>query len=219
MTLKLLLILLPWRLRRLLLQRLYGYRLHPTARIGLAWVYPRELSMADGAHIGALTVAKGLDSLVLGEQASIGRLNWITAYPSRLPPHFAHQPDRQPRLELGVHAAITNRHIIDCTDRIDIGAFATVAGFRSQLLTHSINLKTCRQEARPIRIGAYCFVGTACTVLSGAQLPDYCVLGAHSLLNKAFQESHRLYGGVPAVIQSELGADLDYFRRQTGFVI
>lgn len=219
MALKILLVLLPWRLRRLLLQRIYGYELHPDSRIGLAWVFPARLVMGAGAQIGHLTVVKGLDRLLLAESAIIGRLNWISGYPKDQPPHFAHQPDRRPELELAAHAAITNRHIVDCTDRICIGAFATVAGFRTQLLTHSINLETCRQEARPIHIGAYCFVGTACTVLGGANLPDCCVLGAHSLLNKVFTETHRLYAGVPAEERRVLAEDLAYFKRKTGVVI
>lgn len=219
MVLKILLILLPWRLRRCLLQRVYGYELHPDARIGLAWVYPRQLVMGAGARVEHLTVVKGLDRLALAEHATIGRLNWITGYPSGLPPHFGHQPDRHPELQLAAHAAITNRHIVDCTDRISIGAFTTIAGFRSQLLTHSINLGNCRQEARPIHIGAYCFVGTGCTVLGGASLPDYCVLGAHSLLNKRFTETHRLYAGVPAEARRELNPNLAYFKRMTGVVI
>jgi acetyltransferase-like isoleucine patch superfamily enzyme len=219
MALKVLLILLPWRLRRYLLQRLFGYELHAESRIGLAWVYPRRLVMAAGARIDHLTVVKGLDRMALAECAIVGRLNWISGYPSGLPPHFAHQPNRRPELELAAHSAITNRHIIDCTDRISIGAFATIAGFRSQLLTHSIDLGTSRQEARPIHIGAYCFVGTACTILGGASLPDYCVLGAHSLLNKRFTETHRLYAGVPAESRRELSPDLAYFKRMTGAVI
>ncbi len=219
MVTKILLLLLPWSLRRHLLQRLYGYELHPESRIGLAWVYPRHLAMAAGSRIDHLTVVKGLDRVSMAEFAGIGRLNWISGYPSGLPPHFAHQLDRRPELELAPHAAITNRHILDCTDRISVGAFATIAGFRSQLLTHSINLENCRQESRPIHIGAYCFVGTACTVLGGANLPDYCVLGAHSLLNKSFTETYTLYAGVPAEARRELGRDLAYFKRMTGVVI
>ncbi len=218
MAFKFLLLLLPWPLRRRLLQRLYGYDLHPRSRIGLAWVYPHELIMGEGACIGALTVVKGVRRLSMEECASIGRLNWISAYPAGAPPHFAHQPDRCPDLLMGRHAAITNRHIIDCTDCIRIGPFSTVAGFRSQLLTHSINLKTSRQEARPISIGAYTFVGTACTVLGGASLPDCSVLGANSLLNKPWTDTHRLYGGVPATVQAELDPSLAYFHRAVGFV-
>jgi carbonic anhydrase/acetyltransferase-like protein (isoleucine patch superfamily) len=62
-------------------------------------------------------------------------------------------------------------------------------------------------------------VSTACTVLGGASLPDYCVLGAHSLLNKAFSDTHRLYAGVPAEPRRELATDLGYFKRKTGVVI
>jgi acetyltransferase-like isoleucine patch superfamily enzyme len=126
--------------------------------------------------------------------------------------------DRHPELLLGEHAAITNRHLIDCTDRVAIGRFTTFAGFRSQILTHSIDLAACRQHARPVSIGEYCFVGTACTVLGGASLPDCSVLGANSLLNKAFSETHCLYGGVPARPLSKLDAGLAYLHRTTGFV-
>lgn len=219
MVMKVLLLLLPWRLRRVLLVRLYGYHLHPRCRIGLAWIYPKHLVMGEGARIGHLTVAKGMDLLSMGEQASIGRLNWITGYPSGKPPHFAHQPARRPELEMAPHSGVTNRHIVDCTDRIFIGSFSIIAGFRSQLLTHSINIATNRQESRPIVIGRYCFLGTASTLLGGAVLPDYCVLGANSLLNKAFTVTHRLYGGVPALELGELDADLPYFRRDNVVVI
>ena len=217
--LRALLVLLPWRLKRALLQRLFGYRLDPSSRIGLAWVFPARLVLAGGASIGHLTVCKGLDSLVLGEHASIGRLNWISAYPLGRPPHFAHLPERQPELVLGEHAAITHRHIIDCTARVSIGRFATLAGFRSQLLTHSIDLAECRQDAKPIVIGAYCFVGTACTVLGGTVVPDYSVVGANALLNRVYEDSYRLYAGVPARAVTELDPSLQYFQRTQGFVI
>ena len=216
---RLLVVMLPWRLRRPLLQRLYGYRLHATSRIGLAWIFPAQLVMGARASIGHFTLAKGLDILSLGDHASIGRLNWITAYPAGQPPHFMHLPDRSPCLELGEHAAVTNRHIIDCTERVTIGRFATVAGFRSQILTHSIELSACRQQARPVEIGAYSFVGTACTVLGGSRLPDYSVLGAHALLNRAYDESFKLYAGVPAKAVAPLEPDMRYFTRTSGYVI
>ena len=217
--LRLLLVLLPWSLRRPLLVRCYGYRLHSGSRVGLAWVFPRELVLERGARIGHLTVVKGLERLTLGEQASIGRLNWISAFPrgtgSR---HFAHLPHRKPELLVGEHAAITHRHIIDCTERVIVGRFATVAGYRSQILTHSIDFERCRQHAEPVSIGDYCFVGTACTILGGAALPSHSVLGAHSMLNKAYAEPYRLYGGVPAAPVRELGRGVEYFRREQGFV-
>jgi len=216
--LQLMLVLLPWRVRRPLLQRLYGHVLHPSSHIGLAWVFPRKLVLASGARIGHLTVVKGLDQLSLGPEATIGRLNWISAYPSGETRHFTHLRQRNPSLVLAEHAAVTNRHIIDCTECVTIGRFATVAGFRSQILTHSIDLRACRQDAKSVTIGEYCFVGTACTILGGSVLPHHSVLGAQALLNKAYTEPYRLYGGVPAADVGPLDEDLGYFTRTTGFV-
>lgn len=214
-----LLMLLPWKLKRALLQRFLRYQLDPTSRIGLAWVYPRRLVMKAGASIGHLNVVRDLDLLELAEHASIGRLNWISAYPLGRPPHFMHLAQRAPVLIVGEHAAITNRHIIDCTERVRIGRFATFAGFRSQILTHSIDLQDCRQHAMPVEIGDYCFIGTACTLLGGAVLPHHSVLGANSLLGKHMDQPYMLYGGVPAVAIKPMPEEAGYFQRTTGFVV
>lgn len=215
---RILLLLLPWRIRRVLLVRFYGYTLHPSAWIGLAYVYPDHLVMDEGSRIGHLTVCKGLHRVELGQQARIGRGNWITGYPLAGGRHFAHLPDRDPCLLVRDHAAITNRHLIDCTERVEIGAYATVAGFQSQFLTHSIDLEHNRQHARPIEIGTRCFVGTQCVVLGGAVLPARSVLGAKALLNKSHEQEGFLYAGVPAVPVKPLPQDWKYFQRETGFV-
>lgn len=213
-------VLLPWKLRRIVLQRFFGFSLHPESRIGLAWIFPRELVMERGASIGHFTVAKGMDRVALAERSSIGRLNWISAFPTGTSSaHFAHLTARTSHLVLAEHAAITNRHIVDCTERVVIGRFATVAGFRSQILTHSVDLAECRQDAKPVTIGDYCFVGTACTILGGAVLPDHSVLSAQALLNRAHHEPYRLYAGVPAVAIGALDADLKYFVRTEGYIL
>jgi hypothetical protein len=217
--LSLLSIVLPWPLRRALLRRVFGYKISDTSRIGLSWVFPKKLVLKEGARIGHLTLCKSIDLLQLDEDAFIGNLNWITGFPSGPSEHFAHQPDRRPELILGRQSAITNRHLIDCTASVRIGAFTTFAGFAGQLLTHSINIQTNRQEAYPISIGEYCFVGTNCVLLGGSSLPNYSVLGAKSLLNRAYAETHFLYGGVPAKPIKALSPDMPYFRRQTGYVI
>ena len=211
--------LLPWRIRRGLLERQFGYRLHPTSRIGLAWIFPDQLVMEADTHIGHFTVCKNIALLQLKERASIGRGNWITGFPLHGSPHFATETNRQPQLILGEHSAITHRHLIDCTNSIRIGQFTTVAGFRSQILTHSIDLRRNQQVSIPVQIGDYCFVGTNCVLLGGSILPDYSVLGAKSLLNKAFKESHMLYAGIPAKPIESVSSDCEYFRRKQGFVV
>ena len=211
-------LLLPWKLRRSFLENQFGYSIHPSSRIGFAWIFPRRLVMEEGSRIGHLTLCKNIDLLHLGAHAIVGQLNWITGFPSGPGRHFAHQPERQPELIVERHAGISSRHLIDCTARVRIGAFATVGGFRSQLLTHSIDFNAGRQTAEPIEIGEYSFTGTNSVVLGGSILPHHSVLGAQSLLNKKWDEPYRLYAGVPAKPVKELSPEMEYFRRSEGFV-
>ena len=211
-------LLLPWEMRRSLLEKQFGYSIHPDSRIGFAWIFPRRLVMEEGSRIGHLTLCKNIDLLHLGAHAIIGQLNWITGFPSGASRHFAHQPDRRPELIVETHAGISSRHLIDCTARVRIGAFATIGGFRSQLLTHSIDFEAGRQTAEPIEIGEYSFTGTNSVVLGGSVLPHHSVLGAQSLLNKKWDQPYQLYGGVPAKPLKKLSPEGEYFRRAQGFV-
>lgn len=217
--LKIITVISPWPLKRLLLVQFFKYEIHPSARIGLSWIYPKKLVMEANAKIGHFNVAVHLDLVVIGAYSSIARGNWITGFSSGTDSkHFAHQKERQSNLIIGQHSAITKNHHIDCTNVIQIGNFVTIAGYSSQLLTHSINIELNIQDSHPITIGNYCFVGTAVTVLGGAVLPDYSVLGANSLLLKPFATPYRLYGGNPAKEIKELSQDFNYFNRDIGFV-
>jgi hypothetical protein len=209
---------LPWFLKRPLLQSLLGYRLHPTSHIGLSLIAAEQVELGACARIGHLNVVRGLRRLELGPHAIIAQLNWITGFPTGPSRHFVHQPERQPELRLAEHSALTSRHLLDCTNRISIGRFTTFAGFRSQILTHSIDLVAGRQTSAPVEIGAYCFVSSACVLLPGAKLPDYCVLAAGAVLPRPVTETHTLYAGVPARAVKQLPTDWKYFTRAQGFV-
>lgn len=216
--LSVILLVLPWPIRRLILTTIFGYRIHSTARIGLSMIMPDRLEMGPGSRIGNLTICKGLSLLQMGEASSIGNLNQITGFPAGDTSYFSADRERRPELILGNHAAITERHIIDCTNSVHIGKFATFAGYRSHLLTHSLDLYECRQKSKPVVIGDYCFVGTCSVVLFGSILPDYSVLGAGSLLNKEFSDTYFLYAGSPAKPVKPLPRDTGYFQRTTGAV-
>lgn len=219
MILKLITVLLPWRLKRLALRQFFGYTLHPKAYIGLAWIFPRTLTMDEGSRIDHFNVAIHLDHMHLKKRASLNRGNWITGLSTRTHlPHFRHQPDRRAELIVGESSSITKNHHIDCTNRIEIGAFSTIAGYRSQLLTHSIDVFTNRQDSAPISIGDYAFVGTNVVILGGSTLPSRSVLGAKSLLNKAFYDEWTLYAGVPAKPLQAISDEAAYFSRAEGFV-
>ena len=218
--LKIITFLLPWPLKRFMLVHFFKFEIHSSARIGLSWIYPKKLVMDSDSNIGHFNVAVHLDLISIGKESSIARGNWITGFPSKTNSnHFSHQKDRQSNLIIGNQSAITKNHHIYCTNVITIGNFVTVAGYASQLLTHSINIEMNIQDSQPITIGDYCFVGTASTILGGANLPSYSVLGANSLLNKSYFIAYRLYGGNPAKEIKELSKDCKYFNREIGFVI
>ena len=162
---QLLLMTLPWQLRRSALRLILGYEIDPSARIGFSLISVRTLRMGPKARIGHLTRVKGLQELSIGEGASLGNLNWVTAVSSDHPVHFAADVDRNPSLIIERHAAITHRHLIDCTDRVVVGEYSTVAGWRSQILTHAIDVRLSRQSAESVSIGRYCFVGTGVVIL------------------------------------------------------
>lgn len=220
MLLKAITCLLPWSLKRRVLQRRFGFEIHPTARIGLSWIFPVQLKMAAHSRIGHLNVAIHAEKIELGEFATIGRRNWITGFPLHSASgHFAHQQDRMPALIVGRHSAITKNHHIDCTHQVTFGAFCTMAGYYSQILTHSVDIYENRQDSQPVSIGDYCFIGTNVVILGGAILPDKSVLGAKSLLAKALDQPCWLYGGVPARALKQLPPSAKYFARTQGRVL
>lgn len=209
---------LPWSLRRRALNIFFGYEIAPSAFIGYSFLAVERCRISENARIGHLTFVKGLSLLQLDEHGTLGNLNWVTGFPKTKKEHFAGDTERDPCLLIERHAAITNRHMVDCTDRVTIGAFSTVGGFRSQILSHAIDLIANRQSCRPITVGAYCFVGTGAILLKGSVLPDRSILGAGSVLTKAMSEPGMLYSGVPAVAVRPIEAASGYFVRKVGFV-
>jgi acetyltransferase-like isoleucine patch superfamily enzyme len=210
---------LPWRLRRLALIKLFGYSIHQTAYIGISWICPHELILEEYARIGHFTFCRPIDRLVLGAHAILGSLNWITGFNTKdAHPHFSTDQGRRSELLLGAHSAVTSRHLIDCTASVRLGDFSTFAGYRSQILTHAIDIAASRQTSAPISIGKYCFIGTGSILLKGCSIPDYSVLAAGSVVAAELKESYALYGGVPARLIKSLPATTGYFVRQIGAV-
>ncbi|MBL4654103.1 MAG: acyltransferase, partial [Flavobacteriales bacterium] len=152
-------LLLPQKVKHWLLIKVLGYEIHSSAIIGLSLICPGHLIMKKKSWIGGLNVCKdGVELLSIGEYGRIGNLNWITAAPLGVK-SYSDEVDRKPMLIVGNHSAITRRHLIDCTNLVKIGKYSTFAGFRSQILTHAVDLLDCKQASHPVLIGDYCFIG------------------------------------------------------------
>jgi acetyltransferase-like isoleucine patch superfamily enzyme len=212
-------VLLPWSIKRRVLEKFWGYDIAESSRIGLSYIFPGHLKLEAGARIGHLNVAVHLESLVCGENSRIGRSNWITGH-ERSGRFFSHLPGRSSSFSLGAESAVTKSHIFDCSDSISIGSFTTVAGYGSQFITHGIDLASSKQSCDPIDIGSFCLVSTRVTVVGGAILPCYSQLAAGSVLTSRLDvlKEYSLYGGSPAKWKKNLDPDSRYFHRESGFV-
>lgn len=209
----LMVVLLPWCIKRFVLNFFYGYKLNKKSHIGFSYIFPKHLEMAEGANIGHLNVAIHLEKIVMEKDCTICQRNWITGFPLNNKTCFQEFPDRMPQLVMKQDSAITKNHLIDCTDTIVIGELTSIAGYGSQILTHSTGLKTNRQGCSPIKIGHHCFVGTRSIILPGAVLPDKSVLGAGAVLKNQYDESFALYGGVPAKFIKKMDTSCSFFNR------
>lgn len=208
----------PWPLRRKALNLLFKYDIHETARIGWSIVISREVILGAGSRIGSLTLVKNLSELRLGPNAILGNMNWVSATVEGHPVSFAADLHRRPALILHRESAVTHRHLIDCNDTVEIGEYSTIAGWGSQILTHSIDLVENRQKAAPVSVGSYCFVGTRSVLLQGSVLPARSVLAAGAVLVTKEAAEGALYTGVPAKFVKILSKDLAYFSRSEGVV-
>ncbi len=108
--LQVLMVIMPWPIRRRLCSKILRWRLHPTSRIGLSIVDADVVVLAEGARIGHFTVIRDLRRLDMGAGSMIGSWNWITA--ARL---LRHQAATAGILRIGHESAITSRHYIDCS--------------------------------------------------------------------------------------------------------
>ena len=202
----------------MLLSTVLGYDIHKTSMIGFSIVAAKKVRIEARTKIGHFTVVRNLALLEMAEASSIGNFNTISGAPLEQNVFFRTETDRRPQLILHPHATVTHSHLIDCCNSVIVGAFATVAGWRTQILTHSIDIASNHQRSAPVSIGAYSFVGTSCILLMGATLPDRSILAAGSVLSRAQTEQCSLYAGVPATKVKDLDPNSAYFSRQSAQV-
>lgn len=210
---------LPRCLRARALNLVPGFIVHPTSSIGCSFLCPSgSLVLHPHSAVGHLTFCRGVERLELKRGSRLGHLNWISGWPrGRAHDPFAlMSPNRIPELVLEEDAVVTHRHYFDCTDAIRIGQGSGVLGIRSLLLTHTVQLSTGLQSCAPISIGCRCLIATNCVVLGGAALPDYCALGALSLLRDSPGSRYTLYAGNPAVFVRPIATDAGFFQRPRG---
>jgi carbonic anhydrase/acetyltransferase-like protein (isoleucine patch superfamily) len=211
---------LPWVLRRLILRTVLRFDVDRTARIGFSVILADKVELAAHSKLGHFTYVGTLDSLQLGEKSYIGNFNWITGLASRFKfPHYGDFPNRRSALTMGSNSMIGHRHLLDCTDTIELGEFSLLAGYRSQLLTHGIEPVACRQTCAPIKIGAFTMVGAGCLILKDVDVPKCCVVSAGAVIRKIEAEPYSLLAGNPAVVVRKFDESARLFSRTEAVIL
>jgi len=211
-------VILPQSLKRLVYNKVFGWDIDPTARIGLSFIQADNVKLAQNVRIGHFNTFRNLALLEVDDSASIGRSNHANALPKGNKKHFLEEHDRHPALKIGKSCGIVKGHAFDCCNTVEIGDFTILAGAGISFFTHSINITENKQETKPIKIGNYCMIGAHSVLTKGVVLPDYSILTANSTLHKIFKEEYSLYSGVPAVKVKDLDKESKYFSRTTGYV-
>lgn len=187
-------------------RRLFGFRIDPSATIGVSVLdvdalelgpgarighgnlltRTRRVALDEGAEVDMLNVLRGGDEIRLGRYATVMRFNVLNS----IPDNDCETPT-DPRLVLHDGAYVVSGHRLDFTDRISVGKNVILAGRNSSLWTHN------RQATRPITIGDFCYVGSEVRLAPGAELGDMAILGLGAVLSGR-ADARTVHGGVPA---------------------
>lgn len=201
---------LPMPCKRIVARYVYRWDIHRTAYIGPSVLTVRSMSMGPGASIGGRNVITNIDELHLGEGATIGSGNMIKGWwdhPTQT------LPERNPSVYLAEHAQIASYHYIDCVDSLELGRHAAIAGFRSTVLTHTIDLVRDRYVAGSVVLGDYAVAMSGCLLSAGSRIPARSVVGAGSVVATKLTEELTFYRGNPAEAVRPLPERLAFFHR------
>jgi acetyltransferase-like isoleucine patch superfamily enzyme len=201
---------LPMRVKRFVAKWIYKWDVDPTAYIGPSVLTVRHLSMGPGAAIGGRNVITNLNELRMAAGSSIGSGNLIKGW-------WDHPTDsltqRNPAVILGAYSQIASYHYIDCVDTLELGHNAALAGFRSTVMTHSIDLVRDRYVTGSVVLGPYAGVMSGCMLLAGARVPARSIVSAGSVVTTRLTQELTLYRGNPAEAVRLLPRNLAYLNR------
>lgn len=190
-----------------------GWYVHPTAVVGVSlFVGVGHVHIGEGARLGHFNVFRNLRSVSVGDHAEIGQFNWFSAGQ----PFLERGNEHNGQLRIGAHGAVTSRHYIDCSGGVEIGDFALLAGVRSVVLTHFIDVVANRQRVAGVRVGDRTIVSSNVTILPGTEIPPRSQVAAGAVVRGTLQEPRCLYAGVPANPVREVSGR--FFDRTVGHV-
>lgn len=106
-------------------------------------------------------------------------------------------------LHIGCHSSFGQNLKILCSKEIHLGAELLASWDITIMDTDSHYFLNCKtgdlsEFSKSIHIGKHCFIGSACTLLKGCNLPNGSVVASRALITSCFNQEKALYAGIPA---------------------
>lgn len=216
--LSLIVVITPSIIKLMVYRRVYRYSIGRNVRIGLSWIWVGRLHLGDNVQIGHFNRFKNIPDVEIGNYTVIGTGNTFTSSSEFTNDVGMTARGNKPILVIGEHCGISLMHYFDIQDRVEIGAYTTIAGKGSDFFTHYLDVVSSTQSVKPIGIGKYCIVGSSACFTPGARIADCCVVGMGAVVTREHKETLCLIGGNPAVTIHKLPSDAAYFKRKVGWV-
>ena len=186
----------PARVKPWLYRRLLHWKIGKNVRVGLTYINGTQVVIGDDVKIGHFNLIMTFKVLEIGSQVLIKNFNHFVSSP-----RVSHWPCC---LKIGSRAKIMSHHYMDGYGKIEIGENTTIGGRESQFWSHTLSLKGDKMVLTPLEIyiGKNVYVG-ARSVLLECVIPDNSVVGAGSVVTRAFQkeDARILIAGNPAQIK------------------
>ncbi|MFG6519367.1 acyltransferase [Sulfitobacter sp. 1A13496] len=170
----------------------------------------KRLLLKSEARLGHMNFCRGPVSLRLGRGADLGNRNTVSRAPRGVTFGSA-------QLWLGQGAKITAGHTLDCTQSIQLGNYATLAGKNSQIWTHGYvhedeAPKRYRVDGRVI-IGNNVYLGSSVIVTGGVLICNGVSVGVGSCVTKHLTEPGFYVSGelrmLPKPVDPESRSDME----------
>lgn len=183
-------------LKNRLLSFLPGWRVAADARVHpcVFWGVQR-VEIGTGAYVGVGNYFRAMRSVVVGERAEIGQLNWLSGAGAFID---VGMPEKAATVSLGTLSGITSRHYVDCSGGLVIEERAVLGGVRSIVLTHSADIRKGEMTARPVVLGERVIVFSGVILTPGVAVAPRCVVASGAVVSASLSEPETMYGGVPA---------------------
>lgn len=109
---------------------------------------------------------------------------------------------------INVYPGDSPGNYIEASNGIVIGDYTNL-GPNVGLLSANHNLidNTKHDDAPPIKIGRFCWIGMNAVILPGVELGDFTIVGAGAVVSKSFTDGFCVLGGTPAQIINYLDKD------------